>query len=150
MEKKELMSVLTKGGFAVATAAALVTSVKTVVEAGAYMEVAPLTFTVPFTGNNVEIPFGASERNRQMVLDLAQRKKDIAIAKANEAKAKAAPCACLTPAEKAQVFVSEAEKSLDDAHQALKASNYQAVKSAWYQARRDLNMAREALNSCSK
>lgn len=143
---QEVISLVTKFGAWGAGATVLLGSVKVIVEANAFLEVSPLSIPVPII-EHLEIPFGASDRARKMKLDLAQVKKQIAVAKAKEKKANQ-DCACLTPSERAQVFISDSEKYLEDAHTAIRAGNFQAVVSAWNNVRRDIRLAQEALQEC--
>lgn len=146
-DRQRLMNILTKAGFWAGGAAALITSAKIVIDANAALEVAPISIPIPIIEQRLELPFGASDRARQMKMDLAQLKKQITAAKIKEKNA-AQGCACLTPSEKAQVFVSDAEKYLEDAHQSMRSGNFQAVVSAWDNVRRDIKLAQETLQEC--
>ncbi len=147
IDRQELFSFLTKAGMVAGGATALITSAKIFIDANAALEVSPISIPVPII-EHLEIPFGASDRARKMKLDLAQVKKQIAVAKAKEKKTANEDCACLTPSEKAQVFISDSEKYLEDAHTAMRAGNFQAVVSAWNNVRRDIRLAQEALQEC--
>lgn len=133
---------LTTWGFGLG---ALITSANVFINAHAALEVAPIPLPVPIAELS-EIPFGATERARKMKLELAQLKKQITLAKAKEKSAK--DCACLTPSEKAQVFVFDAEKYMEDGHNAMRAGNFQAVVTTWNNVRRDIRLAQEALQEC--
>jgi hypothetical protein len=145
IDKEELFAQiknLTTWGFGLG---ALITSANVFINAHAALEVAPISFPVPII-EHLEVPFGATERARKMKLDLAQLKKQIAAAKVKEKPDKG--CACLMPSEKAQVFVADAEKFMEDAHDSMRSGNFQAVVSAWDNVRRDIRLAQEALQEC--
>ncbi len=144
-DKQELFSLLTKAGMWAGGATALIAGVNTFINTHAALEVSPLEIQLPVIQQLV-IPVGATDRARKMKIDLAQVKKQITAAKAKEKADK--DCACLTPSEKAQVFVSDAEKYLEDSHNAMRAGNFQAVVSAWNNIRRDIDLAQEALQEC--
>lgn len=148
IDKQELFSLLTKAGMWAGGATALIAAANTFINANAALEVSPWIIPVPVV-QQLEVPFGATDRARKMKVELAQVKKQIAVAKVKEkATQEKTDCGCLTPSEKAQVFVSDAEKYLDDSHNAMRAGNFQAVVSAWNNIRRDIRLAQEALQEC--
>lgn len=146
IDRQELYSFLKTAGMWGAGGATLIMSAKVFIDANATLEVSPIPIPVPII-EHLEVPFGASERARKMKLELAQVKKQISVAKAKEKKADQ-DCACLTPSEKAQVFVTDAEKFMEDAHNSMRSGSFQAVVSAWENVRRDIHFAQEALQEC--
>ncbi|MBX9879808.1 MAG: hypothetical protein K2Y22_15225 [Candidatus Obscuribacterales bacterium] len=145
IDKQELFALLKTAGVWGSGVLAFYTAVNTFIGANAALEVSPWTIPLPII-QQLEIPFGATDRARKMKVELAQVKKQIAAAKVKEKTEK--DCACLTPSEKAQIFVADAEKYLDDSHNAMRSGNFQAVVSAWDNIRRDIRLAQEALQEC--